>query len=99
MPGERHNPLDLEKQKVADRLGDLERTVVRAFNKLYGDPEANPPVPSLEQRLNYLESLEKGREKNKEYLIKMALGSVTIAIGAIVLWIITVLKNAFIGHK
>lgn len=99
MLSDRRNPLDLEKQKIADRLADLERTVGRALNKIYGDPDSNPPVMSLETRLKELEKIENSREKNKQTLIKTALGSVTIAVGAIVLWIFTVLRDAFIGHK
>jgi len=98
MQADRHNQLDLAKQKIAARLADLERTVARAFIKVYGDPDANPPVPSYEQRIKELEKLEKNREKNKDILIKTALGSVTIAVGAIVLWVFTVLRDAFIKH-
>ena len=99
MPGDRNNSLDLEKQKIAERLSELEKTVGRAFNKLYGDPQANPPIPSLEARLKELEIIESNRDKNRQTLIKTALGSVTIAVGAMVLWIFTVVKDAFIGHK
>ena len=48
---------------------------------------------------NDLEKIENNREKNKQTLIKTALGSVTIAIGAVVLWVFTILKDAFVGHK
>lgn len=99
MQGDRHNQLDLEKQKIAERLGDLEKTVARAFTRVYGDPDANPPVPSYEERIKELEKEKNLRERNKDTLIKTALGSVTIAVGAIVLWVFTVLKDAFIGHK
>ena len=98
MTGERNNSLDLEKQRIGARLADLEKTVARAFNKIYGDPEANPPVLSLDERLKQLEKIENNREENKKTLVKTALGSVTIAVGAIVLWIFTVLREAFISH-
>ena len=102
MVGERNKDLDLEKQRVVSRLESLENTIKesndRLYVKIYGDPEANPPIEGIEIRLKRIESLEAGREKNKQTLIQTSLGAVTIAVGAIVLWIITVLRNAFI-HK
>jgi hypothetical protein len=98
MQSERHNPLDLEKQRIGERLGELEKTVARAFNKLYGDPDANPPVPSMDARIKQLESVEKAREETKKTLVNGIIGSATIALGAIVLWIITVIRDAFIKH-
>lgn len=106
MVHERDNTLDLEKLKISERLESIEKSfkveseMNRALiRKIYGDPDANPPIKGYEARLQALEKIEDDREKTKERLLQMAVGSLTIAIGGAVIWIFIVLKTAFISKQ
>lgn len=86
---------DGEKQRI-----DIQKTLRDINTKLNGDYIIYPPIIGHEQRLINLEKVENDRIKNKEGLIKLATGSITIAVGGAVIWIFNVLKDAFTkgGH-
>ena len=66
--------------------------------KIYGDDDANPPVVGMHDRIKVLEGEHKERMETKKSLLKVAVGALTMAVGAAVLWIWGVLHDAFIKH-
>ena len=66
--------------------------------KIYGNPETNPPILGIDQRLRSLESIEQERVKRTEWSLKIAAGSITVGIGGAMIWIFNVLRDAFIKH-
>ncbi len=88
--------------KIERAENKIERHELRGFmdtisKRMNGDYLVNPPVLGHEQRLMSLEKVDADRLKNKEVILKMAIGSFTIAVGGAVMWIFVVLKDAFIG--
>jgi hypothetical protein len=82
--------------KIREEILD---TLKKMNLRIYGDLDANPPFEGYEQRIKTLETAEGNRIKNRDNVLKMAIGSVTIAIGSILWWIFGVLKDAFTrGH-
>lgn len=78
--------------------GDLADKIDRIDKFITGDPTANPPLKGINERVNALEDVEKMRIKNKDTAINMATGSIAIAVGSVVIWLATVIKEAFIKH-
>lgn len=82
-----------QREEVSILLGKLSLLIL-------GDATIYPPVRGIieiyDARLKVLEEVEKNRKINKETMIKMATGSITIAVGGAVIWFFNVVKVAFI---
>lgn len=98
------NDLTLEKLNIAARLVDVEKaiTTTNELNRkltlaMYGDPTTDPPIRGINERVKYLEGIEAGRDKAKENMIKMAVGSFTMALGGFIIWVFLTLKDGFLG--
>lgn len=65
---------------------------------LFGDQTASPPIKGrlaeYDERIRELEKVDRERIKNKDSVIKMAVGSATIALGGAVIWLANVIKEA-----
>ena len=96
---DKNNPLSFERLKISERLESLEKdgeATRLLLRKIYGDPDVNPPILGYEARLRKLEIVENDREQAKKNLIKMAVGSITIALGGAIIWVFDVVRAAFI---
>ena len=99
---DKNHPLSFERLKISQNLEELMKDSEATrllLRKIYGDPDASPPILGYDARLKKLEELENIRDKTKKELIKLAVGSVTIALGGAILWVAAAVKAAFIrGH-
>lgn len=96
---------DIQKHINAD---SLQREEVRILLKnvsvaVFGDPMANPPLEGYQHRLKRIEDKidleEKDRQKNKDNMISLAVGSLAIALGGAIIWVCIAIKEAFFrGH-
>ncbi len=67
--------------------------------KVYGDDDSNPPKLGLDGRVKSLEGSEEKRSIIGKGFLKIAVGSLTTAIGGAVIWSFLALKEAFTkGH-
>lgn len=70
---------------------------------IFGDPMENPPIEGYHARLERLENERKDEKKEKRdtknNAINLAVGSAAIALGGAIIWVATVIKEAFMkGH-
>lgn len=72
------------------------RTLAKLNLKIYGDYDAEPPRLGIDKRLEVLERVEMTREQTKNGMLKIAVGSLTMAVGGAVIWVLTALRDAFI---
>lgn len=64
--------------------------------RMNGDFDVIPPKDGHEQRISELEKEHKERKETKESFMKVAVGSLTMAIGGAVIWIFIAIKDAVI---
>ncbi len=77
---------------------EILRQLSKMHYKIYGDDDANPPKVGFDDRLKLLESVEADRIKLKNSALKLAVGSMTMAVGGAMIWIFNVLRDGFIRH-
>lgn len=92
----RVNSIESYMSEGKDLRKDILNILQRLETKVYGDPKTIPPIIGLEDRLDNLEKIENGRLKQREGMIKIAVGSMTTAIGGAIIWLFIVIKEAFI---
>lgn len=86
-------------RRVHDQsLKEIKDMLKEINTRLNGDYVIYPPVKGHEQRIIDLEKSDAEREKGKERIMSMLVGSVTIAIGSIVIGICMAVRAAFIKH-
>lgn len=85
-------------KESAARREEYQRIMKNIDVKLNGDYLIYPPLRGHEQRILDLEKVESERIKTRDWAVKTATGSITIAVGGAVIWIFNVLKDAFIKH-
>lgn len=83
------------KEGVKTRESILE-LLTKLNTKIYGSDDTDPPKIGMEARLKALENTEQGRNKLKHSFLKVAVGSLTMAVGAMVIWVFNVVRDAFI---
>lgn len=90
------------KRDLVDKVEAIEQRIIEGNEifaqlklKIYGDNEANPPIPGIDARLIKLEAIETNRLQLKKEFLKLAIGSFTIALGGVIVWIFNIFKGAF----
>ena len=88
-----------DRQESVKERQEMVINMAKMHIRIYGNNEIDPPVEGHETRLRRLELVEESRLKNKREMLNLAIGSFTIAVGGVILWILSALKVMFIkGH-
>lgn len=79
-----------------ESVKELKESLDSIKKYLMGDPETGKD--GIEQRLAKIENAEIGRKKTVGSILKIALGALTMSVGAAMLWLFKIIKSALIGQ-
>lgn len=83
------------RDEIVRSLNRLEKSVESISYSINGNSETG--VDGLEKRLYRIEESEQSRKKSIEAIIKLAIGALTMSVGAAIMWVLKVVKTAFIS--
>lgn len=87
----------IEKQNIADSVQreQIKYLLDKLTVAIYGDKMAYPQIDGMDARLKKLEAVEDTRIFARKEMVKIAVGSMTLAIGGAVIWVFNVITDAF----